>query len=157
MEIAIENRGAPQIVVYENSLYYLRLIREMKNFKFTPLGIIIGKINLQKLIDISKEDDLFGGIKPKLAVFVEEASVYREAEEIQSMDTDGWEIQNDYFVVQYTNNRGWRFLMSTPHDSILDSIRAITINSFLWFAVSAILVLIIAYFWWGRYQIILDV
>lgn len=149
-EIAIENRGAPEIIVYENSLYYLRLIREMKNFAFTPLGIIIGEINLQKLIDISEENDLFGGIKPKLAVIVEEICVYRESEEIQPMDTDGWEIQGDYFVVQYTNNRGWKFLMGTPHDSILDSIRAITISSFLWFAISAVLVLIIAYFLVGQ-------
>ncbi len=145
-EMAIENGGASQIVIYNERIYFIRHIREAKNYVFNPLGTIIGEINLQKLLDNTKKIYETGGGELDLSVYVEDVCVYQKDDAVKPLKEDGWQIQDNNFVVQCTTERNWKILMYTSYDMIHDSIRTITINSFLWFAFSAIVVLLISYF-----------
>lgn len=145
-DTAVNSGGASQIMVYNERVYFIRQIREAKNYAFNPLGTIIGEINIQKLLDNSKKIYETGGMVLDLSVYVEDVCVYQKDEAVKPLKEDGWQIHGDNFVVQCTTERNWKFLMYTSYDIIHDSIRAITINSFLWFALSAILVLLISYF-----------
>ena len=145
-DTAVNSGGASQVVIYNERVYFIRQIREAKNYAFNPLGTIIGEINIQKLLDNSKKIYETGGMVLDLSVFVEDVCVYQKDEAVKPLKEDGWQIQGDNFVVQCTTGRNWKFLMYTSYDMIHDSIRVITINSFLWFAFSAIVVLLISYF-----------
>jgi len=142
---ALEGGGAPQIVTYQNKLYFLRQIREEKGFKFTDFGAMIGEIDINKILRESSMiyDSL--GVGLDLAVYIDGVCMYQKDEELRLLDNDGWEIQRDKFVVQCTTKRGWKFLMYTPYDEIHRSVRQTTVYSIVLFVVVAISGIMISY------------
>ena len=129
-ELAAESKGASRIVIYRERLYFLREIREIKNFAFTNLGTMIGEIDIRKMLNECGAIYRGSGVGIELSVYVEDVCIYRGDESMKPLEVDGWQIQGSSFIVQCTTDRGWKFLIYTPYDEVYSFIRVIMLRFF---------------------------
>lgn len=144
-EMAAEGEGASRFVTYQDKLYFVRQIREKKGFKFTDFGAMIGQIDINKILRECSMIYEELGVGLDLAVYIDGICMYQKNESPQMLEKDGWEIQGNYFVVQYTTGRDWKFLLYTPYDEIHSSIRSTMLYSFGIFILIAMVGLWISY------------
>lgn len=127
--LADEKRGASNIVMYNGDLYFLRQIRETKDFLFSNMGTMIGKIDINKIILELGEVYENIGSRPELLLYVDEICVYPRNANVRPIEDDGWKILEDLFVVQCTSKRGWKFLIYTPYGNIQSAISISRVHS----------------------------
>lgn len=144
-DIAVESKGVSKIMMYRERLYFLRQIRQSQDFAFTNLGVMIGEIDIQKILSECGEIYRDSGIGLDLSVYVENECIYQEEEIMEPLEEDGWQIREDKFIVQCTNDRGWKFLIYTSYDEIHSSIRVTMMRSFLLTVAIAFIALFISY------------
>lgn len=123
VRIAAESEGKPRIILVGKGVYYTRQIRALYDAG-ESLGTLIARVDMLKLMRQNQAIYSDAGIGLNLSVHVGETRIYpNEEAPVRPLAADGWEIQNDSFVVQCTNRHGWKFLLYSPYDEIHRSIR----------------------------------
>ena len=122
--IAAESKGSSKIVLYNEKMYFVRQIREIRNFSFADLGTMIGRIDLQKIMEKCSNDYTSTGLDLSLSVYMDDICVYPKTGNAEMLGEDGWRIVQEQFIVQKTSKNGWKFLVHTPYEEIFSSTRA---------------------------------
>lgn len=116
-------KGSMVIILVEDKLYLARQVRQIIDYKFSELGVILAEMDMAKIIHESSRNYQKAGIEMCLSVFVEDTCVYSDDSKMKPLKKDGWETVGDDFVVQCTTGRNWKFVFSTPYGEILSSIQ----------------------------------
>lgn len=140
-QIGTENEGMKRMITRDGKLLVVREIRQTKNLSLTDLGVMVGQIDLNRILrNINAQ---YGKVNVKLAL-----AVYRNGECLYddgggaSMTEDGWKIDGDDFVVQCQSEE-WTYVVRTPYSEIRASIRSANTWSMVLTAAIALLVLIV--------------
>ncbi len=129
--LAEAGQGRPLVICQNGNVYYTRQLQTTELGESRLLGTMIARINTMKLyndcVDVYKNAD----IPLELNVLVDGVRIYPYGDpDLQAMETDGWEIQGDLFVVQCTAGNGWKYLIYSSYDTIHRTIRLTQLGSF---------------------------
>lgn len=143
---AEETNGRSLIVCKDENVYYLRQILNQNSATNEPLGVMVARVNILKLVNACKTIYNRANIGLDISVIAEESLIYSSNHlHIEPLDADGWQIRGDHFVVQSTNNLGWKFLFCSDYDKIHSAIEEAELRSI---CLSAIVTVIALFFSW---------
>lgn len=154
-ERAIEKKGrSVWIEPYssDSSIVAARAIRSIPDLQLTNLGILIIRMDPEKLFDESSDQRLINKYDSNLAILSENGLIYQRYNQLDSselaseMDEKaGYFISNikgRKYLVAYITSRstGWKFANIIPYSSILKNIKTVRITLVLVYIVIFILV-----------------
>lgn len=143
--MAEEWNGAPRIVLYGDNLYFIRQIRQKENLVLDNLGTMIGTMDMERLFRECSRAYESMDVDLNLTVYLDDTLIYQTGEKMAQLDSDGWQIIGDHFVVQSTTSEGWVYLVHLPYDEIYDTLKATTMRTLTLTVVIALLATFIGY------------
>jgi len=123
--------GAPGIVRYGDSLYFIRQIRQMESLKLDNLGTIIGTIDVDRLFRECTRVYEELGVGLNVTAYFDDMLIYQTSQPMQRLNSDGWQIVGDSFIVQSTDKQGWVYLIHMPYDEIYHAQKRIVVQTML--------------------------
>lgn len=141
-QIALKAGGEMVMVSREQGLTLVREIRQTQNLDLSTLGVIIAGINLDALFENFKTGSEQLGVALNVSMYDGDICVYSDDASAPGNvpERTGWEIQGNTFVTTYHSAQyGYTYVITTPYDAILASIRRANLHSYL-------LILLIAIF-----------
>ena len=144
----LENKGVMDIMVLNNRVFLIRQIRQLSSLE--NLGVIIGELDIAGLLRENSREHQKIGFNLMVSVFVDDCCVYSDDDSVQCIGSDGWVIENDYLITQYTARTGWVYLLYTPYGQIAKTIRDTNITAILLTAVLTVCVIILCRYFLKR-------
>ena len=138
--------GRSLVVCMDENVFYVRQILNLDSASNEPLGVMVARVNIQKLVNACRTIYNQGNIGLDISVIAEDSMIYSSDHTyIEPLDVDGWQIREKHFVVQSTNNLGWKFLFCSDYDKIHSAVEEAELRSI---CLSAIVTVIALFFSW---------
>lgn len=139
--------GSSLIISMGDNVYYLRQILNLDSAGNELLGTMVARVNIQKLVDACRTIYNQTNIGLDISVIAEDSQIYSSNHAyIEPLNADGWQVRGKHFVVQSTNNLGWKFLFCSDYDKIHSAVEEAEFRSI---CLSAVVTVIALFFsWW---------
>lgn len=138
--------GRSLVVCKDENVYYIRQILNQDSATYEPLGVMVARVNILKLVNACKTIYNQANIGLDISVIAEDSLIYSSNHlYVEPLDADGWQIRDKHFVVQSTNNLGWKFLFCSDYDKIHSAVEEAELRSM---CLSAIVTVIALFFSW---------
>lgn len=144
IEKAMDKKGKMGIVIHQNRIFVVRQIREFSTFDH--LGVMIGELDIAVMLRENGRQYQKSGITLNVSVFVDGECIYCDDENITPLETEGWIIENEYFITQCTSKSGWTYLLYTSYDEILRTIQSTNIKAMLLMILITVCVILLCRF-----------
>ena len=143
---AEDTNGRSLVVCMDDNVYYVRQILNLDSTVNEPLGVMVARVNIQKLVNACRTIYNQANIGLDISVIAEDSMIYSSDHAyIEPLDADGWQIRDKHFVVQSTNDLGWKFLFCSDYDKIHSAVEEAELRSI---CLSAIVTVIALFFSW---------
>ena len=140
------DEGALRFLTVDGQLLVLREIRQTKGLALTDLGVMVGFIDVPRLLKQVNAQYVQVGVELAMSVYMNGECLYDGGGGLP-MAEDGWQIDGDEFVVQCGSGE-WRYVVRTPYGEIRESIRSADRRSTL------LTVLVAAAALWGCFLVV---
>lgn len=144
----MEKKGVMDIMVLNNRVFLIRQIRQLSSLE--NLGVIIGELDISGMLRENSQEYQKSGFNLMVSVFVDDNCVYSDDGSVLPISSDGWLIENDYLITQYTARSGWVYLLYTPYGQISKTIRDTNITAILLIAVLTVCIILLCRYFLKR-------
>lgn len=155
---AKDANGLSCVVCQDNNVYYLRQIINQDSVDNELLGVMIARVNIQKLVRDCETIYNQTNIGLDISVIAEDSLIYSsDHQHVEKLETDGWQIRDDHFVVQCTNDLGWKFLFCSNYDKIRNAIEQAELRSMCLSAIVTVIALLFCWRLMKRFAVHLEI
>lgn len=150
--------GGALIVCKDDKVYYVRQIVNQDAASYETLGVMVARVNMLKLVNDCEAIYNQSNIGLDISVLAETSLIYSSNHvHIEQLEEDGWQIRDQHFVVQCTNDLGWKFLFCADYEKIRSAIEQAELRSICLSAIVTVLALLFGWRLMKRFSVHLEI